>query len=195
MNIAPISINRIENRTKQNSVKPNFGAFRISHSPEMKTAMQIMKKNCPAFYNNLVANCENILGKTAFFDGLLDIKDGLLVLRLQHKKNFVWPGDGANLVYKNTKDCFISRNTRETEFHPADYDRILRLIKINEDKYKTTYSVKNWSNCDWQWSEKASVEQAKMIKELDDTILDMATEGSVYLGYKKGNAEYFPLSE
>lgn len=196
MNVTPISMHRTENRISRNNSQPNFGLLRKSHRPEMKTAQKILEKNCPDFYNNLVSSLQEILGNTAFFDGLLDIKDGQLVLKMIHKKNFVWPGKETGLIWDTEKEhCYISRGTKETEFHP-DFDRILRIIKINEDKHKVTYSVKDWHKnrpYNEEWSLKASPEQAQLIKEFDDTIGNMASKGSVYLGYGEGDMEYFPL--
>ena len=198
MNVTSISMYSRENRIIQSKAQPNFGLLRISHNPEMKAATKILKKNCPDFYNNFVDSLQKILGNTAFFDGLLDIKDGQFVLKMIHKKNFVWPGRETGLVFDTEKKtCYISRSSKETEFHP-DYDRILRLIKIEENNYKVTYSVKDLDNkkpyTEERWSLKASPEQAQLIKELDDTIVDMASQGSVYLGYGEGEMEYFPLS-
>jgi len=193
MKIAPINNYHTENGKKQ-----SFKALKISHSPEMKTAKKLFEKNCPDFYNNLINSLKELLGKTNFFDGLLDIEHGQFVLRMMHKKNFVWPGRETGLVYNTEKvQGYISRGTKETEFHP-DYNRILRLIKIKEDKHKVTYSVKDFDNkrpySRDMWSLKASTEQAQLIKELDDTILDMSSKGSVYLGYGEGEMEYFPLT-
>ncbi|MBO7673023.1 hypothetical protein J6S88_06420 [bacterium] len=193
-------VTQINNYQAENNDKQSFKAFRVSHSKEMKSVKRIFKKNCPDFYNNLINNLQEILKKTGFFDGLLDIEHGQLVLRLQHRKNFIWPGTENSIIHKNTTNYMpnVVRNTKSIEFNP-DYDRTLKLKKIREDDYKITYSLQNWITDEphryneW-WTGKASIAQAKLIKELDDTVIDMASNGKIYLGYDAlEEMAYFPI--
>jgi len=158
------SINNVNNN-------PNFGAFKTKNTIEVNYALKILMKNCPGYYNNLMNNCKTLLQDTKYFDGLLDIEYGQLVMRLVHSKNFEWPSKKSDIV--NFSDKHYSPRLilfdDMIEFSP-DNDEELRLKKLNENDRKVTYTVKNWVGGSRLWVDKASVEQAKLIKKLDDCI-------------------------
>ena len=150
---------------------PNFGAFRVSHSPEMKAAKQVLKKNCPEYYNTLMSGCEEALKNTKILDGFLDIEHGQLVMRLQRPHNFQWPGKTVSATQFDAPNFYprLDRYTTEVEFSSRD-NGMLRFRELDENDRVVNYTVKELLD-NGEWSDKASVKQAKLIKELDNNML------------------------
>jgi hypothetical protein len=152
---------------------PNFGTLRISHSPEMKTAKRILKQNFPDYYNSLMSDCEKALKGTKYFDGFLDIENGKLVLRLQHSKNFVWPGEEYGAISIGTKNNLypkLHRDSTRIEFETSD-GKWLRLKKLDGNERVVRYTVRDCIRYG-EWSDKATARQANLIKMLDDSMQD-----------------------
>ena len=150
---------------------PNFGALRISHSPEMKATIKVFKKNSPEFYNTLVNDCGKFLNNTKIFDGILDVEHGQFVMRLQHTKDFNWLGkrDLSSIIF-NKKNYYpkLYGSVNEIEFNASDKEW-LRFKKFDENDKRVRYTVK-YTNSYGRWSDKNVVKIAELIKKLDDNM-------------------------
>ena len=162
-----MQIQKVQNNNYNN---PNFGAFRVSNSPEMKVAKQILKQNCPEFYDSLMSGCEKALKGTRYFDGFLDIENGKLVMRLQHQKNLALFGEPNSAIRFDEQNFYprLDNYSKEIEFSTRE-DGILRLRKLNENENVVNYTVKDITY-GGEWSDKASTRQAELIKKLDDNM-------------------------